>query len=284
MHGLDTLRSVGRGRLIALLIITSLAVFTLAARAFNRAGRDVAVKESSGALVPTQTVSNGSSRFFTRLVHHPETDRMRRRLGLRFFKEGREILSASGALTIGGAQHTLRLSRTFDDDGEQVEIVLDQGRQSFAWNSSDGPKSNGTAAGGPDRALIERLVLDSPDQFILAQLRGASYSTIARNARPADAGGSDDYAGPVWDIVRVSEPGGVGPQKPESASRLYHINSASGLIEKVVSKDQSGTVVAEISGWIDYQGEKLPSRITWSRNRQVLMDVAFTGFALGKKN
>ena len=44
---------------------------------------------------------------------------------------------------------------------------------------------------------------DPPDQFVLAQLRGSSYYTVARNVRPA--GATDGYAGPLWNVVRIDE-------------------------------------------------------------------------------
>jgi hypothetical protein len=79
-------------------------------------------------------------------------------------------------------------------------------------------------ATGFDRQLLERVVFDSADQFVLAQLRGASYYTIARNVRPDEVG--ESYDGPVWTVVRINDPDRDEQRKPESSWRLYYINTA----------------------------------------------------------
>jgi hypothetical protein len=147
----------------------------------------------------------------------------------------------------------------------------------------DGARSNDISAIGSLRELIERLALDSPDQFVLAQLRGASYHTVARDVRPAEAGGSDDYTGPRWDLVRIAEPSRLTQNRPRSLWRLYYINSSTGLIDKVVSQEQGKTITAEFSGWITQGGETIPTRIMWKLNKRVVMDLAITNGAHGPK-
>lgn len=136
--------------------------------------------------------------------------------------------------------------------------------------------SAGSIANDAQRSLMERIALDSPDQFVLAQLR-ASYYTLARRVMPEEAHGSDDYTGPVWDVVRVGEPPDSAQSKVQSPWRLYYINSTSGLLERVVSQEQEATVTAEVSGWVDQGGEQVPSHITWSRDGRVMMDLQLTG-------
>jgi hypothetical protein len=114
----------------------------------------------------------------------------------------------------------------------------------------------------------------------LAQLRGASYYTVGRNVRPAEIGGADGYTGPMWDIVRVAELTSAETQSTEqSQGRLYYINTATGLIDKVVSAEQDGTIEAELSNWAAINGEKVSSRITWSRQGQVVMQFSLSGFS-----
>jgi hypothetical protein len=136
-------------------------------------------------------------------------------------------------------------------------------------------------ANGVERSLIERVTLDSPDQFIQAQLRMASYYTIARNVMPPEANGGDEYNGPVWDVVRITEPKGEGGGRPLGPIRHYFLNSSTGLPEKVVSDEQGQTIVAELSGWINQGGELLPTRIVWSRDKQIIMELTVKGFFAG---
>src|SRR6185312_5042102 len=105
---------------------------------------------------------------------------------------------------------------------------------------------------------------DNPDQFVLAQLRGASYYTIARNVR-ADAGGSENYTGPLYDVIRMEEPQNQGARRLLSNSRLYYINVQTRLIDKIVSALKGETIEANILEWTDQSGEKFPSHIVWKR-------------------
>jgi hypothetical protein len=223
------------------------------------------------------------SRLHSRLSLQPEADRQRRRLGKRFLAPGREQAMLVGQLTLGATRYTARITRTQDEEGESLAISLNGGPEALTWNGKDGARSAGSPVTGEQRALIERIAFDSPDQFIQAQLRGAAYFTVARNARPAEAGGADNYTGPVWDLVRIAEPEHFSQNKPQSLWRLYFINSATGLIEKVVSQEQGETLTAEVSGWTNQGGEAVPTHITWTRDKQVIMELTFTNIAHGPK-
>lgn len=156
------------------------------------------------------------------------------------------------------------------DDGERVEVNLGGGRSSLTWATDSGPQNpSGEKIGQTERVLLERLTYDSVDQFLLAQLRGASYSVVICNLRPDDAG--DDYAGPLWDVVRVDDPEAEEQKRPLSSWRLYYINRTTGLIDKVVSEVLGDRVEAQFTDWTERNGEKFPASITWSRGGQPLM-------------
>ena len=131
--------------------------------------------------------------------------------------------------------------------------------------------------------MIERLALDSPDQFIFAQLRGSAYNTVARNIRPGEAGDSDDYDGPIWDIVRVVESTSLSKNKPQSPWRLYYINSSTGLIDKILSQEEGENVIAQLSSWVNQGGELFPTRITWTMDKQVLMELNISNISLNAR-
>ncbi len=203
---------------IAVLIGT--AVIAAAVRAYNHATPDrVAVKRPSMSLPLFQNVSQQRGRYFSRLSHQPEAERLRRSLGQRFLTSGRERAILIGTLTVGADQSPVRIVRTQSDDGERVEIAIGAGTSSLVWTPKDGALVDARRALGDIRATIERLALDSPDEFVLAQLRGASYYTIARTVMPKSAEGSDAYSGPTWDVVRVGEPEGAGPDATLSKAR-----------------------------------------------------------------
>jgi hypothetical protein len=222
-------------------------------------------------------------RLLAKLSHQPEADKLRRILGQRFLAPGREMTLLTGTLTVGTNVSQITITRTQRDDGEQVQISVGAVSPSMTWSPGEGPRVDGRAATDSARAVIERLALDSPDEFVLAQLRGASYYTVARNVLPKSAGGSDDYAGPIWDVVRVGEPDSAGANSTLSKARSFHINTSTGLIDRCFSQEQGETIVAEISGWVDRLGEKAPTHITWNKNGQVVMELSLNSVAHGPK-
>jgi hypothetical protein len=129
-----------------------------------------------------------------------------------------------------------------------------------------------------ERLLVERLTLDSPDQFVLAQLRGASYFTIARNVRPADA--VDGYAGPLWNLVRVDERQADENLQPQSAWRIYYLNAVTELPERVEYQLNGQEIKVEFLEWTDQQGEKTPSHVKWTSDGQPLMEYRATRVVL----
>lgn len=259
------------------LLIFSLAVVTLGFVGsrkgfFPRRSELKPLVPSLNSLNPTLTSAGNAARA-RNLSISPESLRMSRRVGQRFASISRGKSTVMGTLTIGSTRKIVIISRQQTDDGEQVEINIAGSADLLNWNAANGPRSSGARANENERALIERLVLDSPDQFVLAQLRGASYYTVGRNVRPVEAGSAIDYAGPTWTVVRVREPSAAVETQTPASYRLYYINSKTGLLDKVVSEEPGGTrVVATFSNWIDQAGEKTPSLITWTRDQKIVME------------
>jgi hypothetical protein len=177
-----------------------------------------------------------------------------------------------------GVQQTIALVRNQTDAGETVEVLL-PGRR-ITWNATEGVKAIGSAPTEAERLLTERLVFDSADQFVLAQLRGASYQTIVRNLRPTDAG--DDYTGPLWTMVRVNDPQTIESAGQKSPWRLYYINSDTGLIDRVECDLDGQRIAASFLRWTEQNGERIPSHITWTKNGQTLMEYQLTSFSQGQ--
>jgi len=205
------------------------------------------------------------------LALQPEALKLSRRLGRRFWDPQRTISIASGTVTVGVTSQVVQLVRRQTDRGERIEIVIGVGPTSLTWNESDGSKSSGQTANDIERMVIERLTFDSPDQLVLAQLRGASYYTVARNVRPAQA--DENYEGALWDIIRVDDPDQDEQRRAQSRWRLYYVNSNTGLVDKVVSEIQGERIEATFSGWRDQEGEKSPTHIVWTRQGETLMEL-----------
>jgi hypothetical protein len=207
----------------------------------------------------------------------PEAFKLSRRLGNRFASSRQTSSTLAGTLITGTLQRDVNVLRRQTSTGEEVGIGV--AGAALTWSDVEGPRASGANVNEGQRVLIERLVLDSPDHFVLAQLRGASYYTVARNVR-ADLGGSDNYDGPLWDVVRVEEPHTEATRRPLSNSRLYYINIQTGLIDKIVSEVRGEKIAANVLQWVDQGGEKIPSHIVWKRGEETVQEFRLTSFAI----
>lgn len=223
-------------------------------------------KEASAPVAP------GTARGLrAALSRQPQAARMSLRLGERFSRGGLEVSMLEGTLAIGGQTRPVRIVRTQNDDGEEVEAFLTGASDSYKWSSDSGAQFNGRNASGSDKKLIERIALDSPDQFVFAQLRRASYRVVGQGVVPAGIVDLENYVGPVWDVIRIDE-----PDPDREQPRFYHINTSTGLIDKITSQEDGIPITAELSNWPDQEREKQPFRIQWRMNKQVVMELTFT--------
>lgn len=264
-----------------LLIAMSISLLLLAARA----GTIKAEEMTPSVLPPTASASPSAqssvkpeTNMRARLAQQPAAFKLARKLGKRFSGSKHATTVLQGTLRRGTDEQHVRFMRRQTDDGETVEVAVGQSPASLIWSTTEGATASGSPASQIDKLLLERLVFDSPDGFILAQIRGASYQTIIRNVRPAEAAGSDDYTGPLWDIIEVKEPANPSSTDAQSNARLYWLNTSTGMIDKIVSREDQGEVIATLSNWVNQRGELVPLRVTWTSEGRTLMQLDLTGF------
>lgn len=235
---------------VSLLVIAGVTTAVLVTRA------------SVGPLLPApQTSASGRTQKATgNFLLQPEAARLSRLLGKRF-GPSRGVAVMTGKLTVDGSERPITITRRPEENGENVELHL-AGRV-MAWRNTQADRANKTT--DREGSLLERLIYDSPDYFVLAQLSGASYYTVTRNLRPDNA--PDNYDGPLWTVVRVDEP------SPDDTRRwrLFHLNTTTGLIDKIVSEEQGQQIEASFSDWTERSGEKFSATVTWTSNGQTLM-------------
>lgn len=265
-------------KIVFFVLVMTLGLSALTAAALIRRAGGGSGSPSLPAAASTVQTPRGSRGFD--LARRPEALKLGRRLGRRFLGAGREVSVLAGTLTTGADSRRVVIRRVRGEGGERVEVTL-AGAGRLTWDAGQGALSAGRPADAETRAVVERLALDSADQFVLAQARGASYDTVARGARP-DEGGSDGYAGPLYDLVRVGEPRREGDGGTASGWRLYYVNAATGLLEKVVSEEGGERIEAALSGWVERAGEFEPSSITWTSRGRTLMELTVTNVAHGR--
>jgi len=261
-------------RLLCGLSIGLIACGATALLTAGAAGLNFKAQPSLIAQKPTNARIASSKR---NLSLQPQASKLARQIGTRFLagKDTTSILV--GTLTIGSEARIMQMTRRQSSDGESVEVGIANSPVQLTWNAMQGGLASGRQATASERETIERLVFDSPDQFVLMQLRGASYYTVARAVRPA--GAPDGYEGPVWTMVRVDDPEEDEAKKPASRWRIYYLNIATGLIDRIESEVEGRRIVAEISSWIEQDGEKVPAQIVWTRDGQTLMQFNLTNFS-----
>ena len=222
----------------------------------------------SPAAKPQVAKPRGDSRGPRNLHLRSEAFNVSRQLGNRFKPSSRAVSTLVGSLTMGEGQQPVRIVRRQTETGETVELLI--GESGFRWSEREGIGAGSGVPTDTERLLAERLILDSPDQFVLAQLRGASYFTVARNVRPAAAG--DDYSGPLWNLVRVDEPQQNESLRPQSTWRIYYINVQTGLPDRVEYQLNGQDILAEMVEWTEQNGEKTPSHMRWSSEGKTIME------------
>lgn len=265
---------------LLVIIVCSSTLFFVLGRTRDRGNR--AVRDTSRSNVRDVPMQSSTSRSITarNLALQPEAFNLSRRLGHRFSPGKHETSELVGTLTFGSERRAVRTTRLQTDDGERIEIGIAGTPRVLSWDREHGSLAANDRAVGADRKLIERLVLDSPDEFVLAQLRGASYYTVNRNVRPDDAG--NDYAGPTWRVIRIDDPERDETKRPQSRWRLHYVNNRTGLIDRIVSNIDGQEFTAELS-WTEVAGETVPARIIWKRQGQLLMRFDLGGFSHGSE-
>ena len=258
---------------IALLVFaTKLILVSRASTKPSLPANAIIAKKTVG---PDTAQSPGPPRL-RNLSLQPEAFKLSRRLGRRLGARSRDVTSAVGNLITGAGIQPLSINRVQTDLGERVEIA--KGTDVLMWSHGEGFMAVGRQITEAERILLERLTFDSPDQFVLAQLRGAAYHTVARNVR-GDEGGSEDYRGPLWDVIRVDEPETDDATRPLSSGRLYYINVRSGLLDKIVTEFRGEKIETTFLDWMEQSGEHFPSRIVWRRGEQTLLEFRLTTLA-----
>lgn len=233
---------------------------------------------SSSAASNNSFVQTSKPHASRNLSLQPEAFKLSRRLGERFLSSRRDVTVLGGVLILEEQRQPIQIVRRQGERGETVDIAIGVGSL-LSWSESEGSKSATGVLSEQERILIERLALDSVDQFVLAQLRGASYYTIARNVRPPDAIESDAYASPLWNIVRIDDPEMDAQKAPISKWRLYYLNVNSGLIDKVVTDLRGTEIEVNFSEWTKQDKETFPTVITWSRQGTVAMELRLNSFS-----
>jgi hypothetical protein len=251
-----------------LCLALSIAVYIVSARPTSHSPHTQEVSSQS-------TTRASDDRESGNLSVQPEAVKLSRRVrGGRFDATKPRSVVMYGVLTTANDKRNVQITRYQTGAGEHVEVSVADAKATLSWDSASGAHSSAATLDLNDRRLLERLTLDSADQFIFAQLRGASYYTVAHNVRPD--GAPDNTSGPIWDVVRIDEPAQDDGKQPLSRWRLFYLNTATGLIDKIAYDSQGDRTEVNLADWTDQHGEKFPSTISWTSQGQTLLTFNLT--------
>ena len=262
---------------ILLLVVVCLAVSATVFIAYARPTSHVLQTQELSSQSTTPNVDDVEA---GNLSLQPEAVKLSRRVhGGRFEAKKPRSVVLHGVLATANDKRNVQIKRYQTGAGEQVEVLVAGAQATLSWDARSGAHTSAATLDINDRTLLERLTLDSADQFIFAQLRGASYYIVARNVRPDDA--PDNYSGPIWDVVRVDEPAQADDrQQPLSRWRLFYLNTATGLIDMIAYDSHGDRIEVNFADWTDQQGEKFPSSITWTSHGQTLLTFNLTAVSI----
>lgn len=183
----------------------------------------------------------------------PQLREALRQLGDRLERPGKERLTLLGTLTrLSGSQvetAPFRLITEFQNRMRLEEQVGTQLRVTV-FNGSNAAK-----LGGPvnrrDEDLIETLVFDSVDNYLIKQTQGAATRFLGSRFR-LDNGEAENYSGSYYDLYQTTDQIRIGPSIREQ-SKQYYFNSDTQLLEHVRYEIQPEgarvSVEVQITGW-----------------------------------
>lgn len=265
---------MSRKLIVIVVVSTALGLSLLVAYAKTPWSRALSLSETSQSLQGSNTVIEAAP-IGGDLAGQPEALKLSRRIGGdRFKTKSASAVTLSGVITTGTDQQNVLLTRYRISRGEHVKLLTPNSPVALEWEAGSSALDSSRTPTADERRLLERLIFDSVDQFILAQLRGASYYVVMRNVRRDDA--PEIYSGPIWDVIRIDDPAAAELNAAQSRWRLYYLNQRTGLIDKVVCELQGQRIEAGFSDWKKQGNELSPSIITWSSNGQTLMTFTVT--------
>lgn len=268
--------------ILGVLALGSLTAVAVGARAWWKATPGLAATTASAVEKPVKTVNE---KYLRRSRLTPHQRELLKALGDRLEKPGKERLTLLGTITrlteADRSPAPISLTLEFPDRLRLEEI---RGNKKLI-TAFDGSKTwgQGKTLKRSDEDLVETLLFDSVEHFLLGQLQGYATRLLGTNFR-LDDGTNPNYAGPFYDIYEVTDelPGAT---EPRTQTKLYYFNSATALLERVrYESDRDGVPVSVEILFDDWQavgGQGVPRQLTRRENDQPVLqlNLTVTGFS-----
>lgn len=143
----------------------------------------------------------------------------------------------------------------------------------------------GESLSDADRDMIETLIYDSADNFLLGQTQGLATRALGSRFR-LDDGTDANYDGPFYDIYQVMDHVGTGSDVRQQ-SKLFYFNSDTQLLERVryqIQRDGAAVnVEIQITDWKRLNKQRVPSVITRLEDSKAVLTITISSVVIGPR-
>jgi hypothetical protein len=206
-------------------------------------------------------------------------------LGDRLEKPGKERLTLTGTIIKAERQQAIPVLLIWEFPGKlRLEEQIDGQRRVIIFNGND-TRGNGNSLSRRDEDLIETLIHDSTEHFLISQLDGAATRFLGTRFR-LDDGTATNYEGPFYDLYETSEMIKV-RREAQKQTKVYYFNSDTHLLEQVkyqVLREGIATAVeVRLNNWHEVQEQKLPGEIVRLENGTPVLTFTITSTGIGSR-
>ena len=195
--------------------------------------------------------------------------------GDRLEKPGKEILTLTGVLDEynGGGQKVSSVVTIRWEFPDKLTVSNATRNEQVQFNGSDVSKPGGNIS-EKDQDIVESMVHDTTDSFILGRFAGSSISLIGHGFNLQDPRSTNKLTG-VCDLFQVAEEGGV-RGKTSKTDKVYCFDPSTHYLKAVIYKDGGVLLETRASGWRLVSGNALPSVIQRYRNNALSLSLNIT--------
>ena len=195
-------------------------------------------------------------------------------LGDRLERGGRERIEATGTLRLGNDETPFVLRQ--DLSGRLHLTISGAGAPRILTFDGTQARGNGGTVTPAEYALLETLLYDGAEPFLLRQARDGASRPLGRRFR-------DPASGAFYDVFETTDTVRLGAG---STTRLksYSFNSESHLLESVRYRTIQGNaetaVEIRLSQWRDLGGQRVPGVLERRENNSLVLRAQFTNLQL----